>query len=452
MSRVALIGDNSVEYVDTLIDIWNHGDCVVLIDWRIPFQTATSMMIEASVSKCYIERIFYNKFDIASYPYIEFIPFERKDNSACCLPKSIYEKFQTNYTRNEAIVIYSSGTTGKAKGVILSHFAINTNADAIIEYMSPADDCIYIAKSFTHASTLTGELLVALKTRMKLVVAPTIVPPRFILQNIAQHKVSIICLNPTLLFMLAKGYVNFKCSLFSLKKIYVSGSILRDTLFFYAQDVFKEIPIYNVYGLSEASPRVSAQREPYFNNNSVGKPIKGVSVVLVNEMGVPVSKGEKGILHVKTPSLFCGYISGNRELKSLYRDWLNTGDIAYFDCHDDIHIIDRLDDVIVINSHKIYPSEIENKIIHYTGIEECVLTVVEYDGVDFLVCLYSGNQIIDDSMVGKLKKEFSLYEVPTFFFRCLSLPRTSSGKILKSKVKEYCNSCMKSIKREDFTI
>lgn len=56
MSRVALICENSVEYVNTLLDIWNAGDCAVLIDWRIPFQTAVEMMNEANVHKCYIEK------------------------------------------------------------------------------------------------------------------------------------------------------------------------------------------------------------------------------------------------------------------------------------------------------------------------------------------------------------------------------------------------------------
>jgi len=55
MSRVALIGENSVEYVNALLDIWNNGDCAVLLDWRIPFKTAVKMMVEAGVTRCCIE-------------------------------------------------------------------------------------------------------------------------------------------------------------------------------------------------------------------------------------------------------------------------------------------------------------------------------------------------------------------------------------------------------------
>ena len=207
MGRVALIGENSIGYVNALVDIWNNGDCAVLLDWRIPFSTTIEMMIEADVHTCFIEKGLFNKIENEFSNSIDFVTYEKQNSSAELLPNCIYEKFHENYGRNEAVVIYSSGTTGKSKGIILSHFAINTNADAIIDYMKPnTEDCIYIAKTLSHSSTLTGELLVALKTRAKAVIAPTIVPPRYVLNNINKFGVTIVCLNPTLLSMLADEY------------------------------------------------------------------------------------------------------------------------------------------------------------------------------------------------------------------------------------------------------
>jgi len=147
MGRVGLIGENSVEYIDRLLDIWNSGDCAVLIDWRIPYRTTVEMMAEAAAQKCYIESVMLEKVPQKMRVGMEFVPYEKSGNSAQALPDGIYDKFKANYSADEAVVIYSSGTTGKAKGIILSHYAINTNTDAIIDYMRPVeDDCIYMAK------------------------------------------------------------------------------------------------------------------------------------------------------------------------------------------------------------------------------------------------------------------------------------------------------------------
>ena len=80
MARIGLIGENSIEYVNHLLDIWNNGDCAVLIDWRIPIATALEMMQEAGVRVCYIET---GKYDIPINSHkTNFIVYERKSNSA----------------------------------------------------------------------------------------------------------------------------------------------------------------------------------------------------------------------------------------------------------------------------------------------------------------------------------------------------------------------------------
>lgn len=433
MSRVALIGENSVEYVNMLVNIWNCGDCAVLIDWRIPFFTAAEMMKEADVKQCFIEERMVDKENIGTVRDIEFIAFERGNNTAQCLPDFIYDKFQEIYSQDEAVVIYSSGTTGKSKGIILSRFAINTNADAIIDYMKlKDDDCIYLAKTLSHSSTLIGELLVALKTRTKIVIAPVVVPPRFVLNNIGKYNVSIIGVNPTLLNMYADEVKRNEYILTSLKTIYVSGSILNGNIYNKAHDVFKNVKIYNVYGLSEAGPRVTAQRCDCCKENSVGKPIKGVEIVIVNEHGECVQSEERGIIHVNTKSLYSGYVVGAAKNTSLYKGWLNTGDVGYFDKNNELHIIDRIDDVMIINSHKVYPIDVENVIYKILPIQECC---VMYDTVQQIICcIYKS--IRDEPLQEKYMIEFCRqylcdYEVPKKWIKVKALPRNTNGKLIR---------------------
>lgn len=436
MGRVALIGENSIEYVSTLIDIWNSGNSAVLIDWRIPIQIAIEMMLEAEVYKCYIDKKFFEETLVAATKGIVFVSFERKSFSAEYLPDTIYNKFKPDYSTREAIVLYSSGTTGKSKGIILSHFAINTNADSIIDYMKPtADDCIYIAKNLSHSSTLTGELLVALKTRARLVISPTIVPPRYIISKMNALGVTIVCLNPTLLSMIADELEEKKIDLITLRAIYVSGSILNDKVYCKARKVFANVPTYNAYGLSEAGPRITAQRLECCKSNSVGKPINGVKIALVDEKGNLVETGERGIIHVNTPSIFSGYVCGKAKHRSLYSGWLNTGDIGVFDINRELLIVGRVDDMIIIDAHKIYPSTVEKQVLLLSGVSECAVVDACICDKTFLSCLYTGTLIDETAARKQLEKNLMKYEIPKFFIHNNEIPRNINGKILKTDVK-----------------
>lgn len=450
MSRVALIGENSIEYVSALVDIWNHGNCAVLLDWRMPFQTLWKMMKEANVETCFIEKSLFDKINNVNVETVEFFCFETKRRGAESLPDHIYDKFHENYSKDEAVIIYSSGTTGNAKGIILSHFAINTNADAIIDYMRPnSNDCMYITKPLSHSSSITGELLVALKTRMKLVVAPTVVPPRFVFNNINKFGVSIICLNPTLLSMYADGYEKTDLMLPSLKKIYVSGAILNEKVYEKAHKVFQNIKIYNIYGLSEAGPRVSAQRDNYCNRTSVGKALNGVEIAIVDEVGIPVPEGETGIIHVNTPSLFLGYVNGDKQLASKYRNWLNTGDVGYFDNCGELHIVGRSDDVIGIGAHKIYPSQIENLIMELGNVKECVVTTIEVDGANILCCLYASNNQLRLDIKNILGKFLMKHEIPKVFIKTDVIPKTPNGKISAKLASDIISKQIRGMKCND---
>lgn len=437
MSRVALIGENSIEYVEELLDIWNRGDCAVLLDWRVPIQTAYEMMLEAGVTRCVIDNSLLKKFKPQEYSKINFVPYENKTKVPTKLPNDLYRKYQANYSKNEAVVIYSSGTTGRSKGIILSHFAISTNADSILDYMNLNQiDCLYIAKSLTHSSTLTGELLVALKSGAGLVIAPTIVPPRYIFNNISRFNVTTMGVNPTLIRLLAEEYERNSYDLSSLKTIYISGSILNDQIYKLAHETFPKQAIYNVYGLSEAGPRVAAQKAACCKNNSVGTAIKSVDIVIVNENGDVVKNGERGVIHVKTPCRYSGCISGEEKHPSLYKGWLNTGDIGYFDECDELHIVGRIDDVIIIDAHKIYPIDVEADIYRLAQVDECIVTTVNFHEENILCCLYSASEKISADIRNKLSGSLMKYEIPKVFVRTDIMPKTPNGKQDTKRIKD----------------
>ena len=428
MSRVALIGTNSPEFVDKLIEIWNGGNSAVLIDPQIPSIAAIDLMKGANVKKCYYEKAIFGKNKFLENEISDEIIFEEYEvsiKSAMFLSDEISSKYVENYSTNEAVVVYSSGTTGKSKGIILSHYALNTNADAINDYMHLCnDDTIYIARSLAHLAALTGELLVGLKAHANIVIAPIIVPPRFILNNLIKFSVTVVCLSPTLLSLVAEECSRKHYELPTLRTIYTNGAKVDEKLYIKARNIFTNISIYNSYGLSEAGPRVTSQTENCCMSNSAGKPIKGVQVQIIDEYGNIVENGRRGIIHVDTPSRFSGYISGKER---------NTGDIGYFDENDELHVVDRADDMIIIHSHKIYPSDIERKIIMNTSVFDCVVVKKEFGCDEKLCCLYRGDERIS---ANQLIDYLLPYEIPELYIKIGSYPKTSNGKVSREKIKE----------------
>ena len=172
--------------------------------------------------------------------------------------------------------------------------------------------------------------MVALKSNTKMVITASAVPPRLILSSIKKYGVTILCINPILLSLLCNEVKRKFYDVSCLQKVYVSGAILNDAIYEKAKNALTDISVFNVYGLSETAPRVTAQTSACCKSNSVGKPIKGVEVTITNESGAPVSNGERGIIHVKTPSMFSGYVIGGKKHSSSNNQFVNPWCDEYY--------------------------------------------------------------------------------------------------------------------------
>lgn len=438
--RIGLIGDNSVEFIRHLIKIWNQNNCAVIVDWRIPWNIAQQMLEECGVTKCYIDnncvkdKLEGQNINIYTYKSVHDIE---------CLPSIVAQSFEVRYTQDEALILFSSGTTGKSKGVILTHYAINTNADAIIKYMRlKENDCIYIIKTLAHSSTIVGELLVGLKSGIHIYIAPTILSASINLEKIQTVGATIVCMNPTILHIYTITQRIKHYALQTLRTIYVSGSILSTKDIEDARSSFKNTNVFNVYGLSEAGPRVAAQSEENVDNKAggIGRAISGVKIKVVNEQGNPTAANEKGMICVATPSISKGYVDSTVPLKMIDTEWINTGDIGYFDEDGELFITGRADNMILVSSHNVYPEAIEDYIKTLDGISDCII-LSQKDQVygEKLCCYYiSDEELATEKLKEFCKRRLSTYEIPSNFVRVDKLITNVNGKKVRN-ISQYEN-------------
>lgn len=450
MARIGIIAENSVAYVQTLIHIWSELNTAVLIDWRMPSAKITELLTLAGVQECYSDKKHINEIRSRLNLPVKLL---ETDVSFTRIPTETVHSFQERYSDDEAVIFFSSGTTGNAKGIVLSHYTVNTNADAVIEYMNLGDeDSIYIVKTLAHSSTLVCELLVGLKRKIDIFVSPTLVSPTKAIANINKAKATVLCVNPTLLSLYVLVAKSGDRTVSCLKSIYVSGAILDKNAMAEARAVFPSTAIYNIYGLTEAGPRVCAQtQENYEVKGTVGKPVRNVCVRVVGSGNRYLSSGEEGKIQVKTWSIGKGYLNTSFQLTE--DGYLDTGDIGYQDDYGNIYVCGRADDMIIRGAHNVFPQGVEEAVKFQPMVDDCLVfgTKDKLYG-EKMICFYTAQagEIPYIDLIKHCKSYLADYEVPTEFIRMENLPVTPGGK--KSRLiarKIYEGESSKGVKGEE---
>ena len=335
-----------------------------------------------------------------------------------------------------ALVLYSSGTTGRAKGIMLSHRAINENANAIINYMSVRDDDVFaIIKNLEHSSTIIGEVIVAIKCGCPIVLVDNHLSISMILENLYRSKATITCMNPTILAL----FMRMAPSLLSrksryLRKIYISGAILNKELMINAKKKLRHCNLFNVYGMTECGPRISSQElSTHTNNNSVGKPIVGVRLRILDENGNVIKKSNTiGSIEVNTPYRAQGYVNGHTLCSDNY-GWIKTGDNGYFDKNGDLYIVGRIDNMLNVYGHNVYPESIEEVIQKINGVEACLVTGIRNEILGCtLCCYYIGKLVTNQQIYEHCKQYLHTYEIPRKYV-CVDSLQYSNGKIVRKQ-------------------
>jgi malonyl-CoA/methylmalonyl-CoA synthetase len=338
-----------------------------------------------------------------------------------------------------AAILYTSGTTGRSKGAMLTHDNLASNAKVLQEYWhwQPGDVLLHALPLFhvhglfvaSHGALLNGSKMIFL--------------PRFDNAEVIRH------LSQATVFMGVPTYYvrmvadpAFDQTVCTNMRLFVSGSapLLLDTFNEFTRRTGHTI--LERYGMSETTMLVS---NPYGGDRiggTVGLPLPGVSVRVVNGDGKPCGIDEIGDIQVKGPNIFKGYWRMPEKTAEEFTPdgYFKTGDVGRFDAKGYLSIVGRSKDLIISGGYNVYPKEIESFIDELDGVVESAVIGVPHpdfgEAVTAVAVVKPDATISEGDVIGTLKTKIANFKVPKRVFFVQELPRNTMGKVQKNVLRD----------------
>jgi long-chain acyl-CoA synthetase len=434
--RVIIAYENNINFYIAYFAVWQIGAVVAPVNTLLHEKEFEHIIGDAQPSLLILsnkQRAKVEKLSIPLPPILSEEAFDRASPLPATLPDLPIEELDPE---EMAALLYTSGTTGLPKGVMLSSRNILTN---LVQGASRLDvshnDRAYCALPLFHSLTQNTCVWGAVFIGACVILVPKI--DRSSLVEGLSH-------NPTIMIGVPALYGFFcrfrQAPFTTISYFFCGGDALPDKIRLYF-DLIYQRKLCNGYGLTETAPLISVDLEDHLvPTNTVGKPVIGMQCQLRNDDNTILTNGI-GTLWVKGDNVMLGYYNASEATALVLQDgWLNTGDIAYFDEQNNIVICGREKDIIVNKGIKIYPQEIENILMtHERILLAAVVGKPDKDG-EIPIAFIMVKDIIPENFSHELRAfcaaHLATYKIPHDFIVATELPLTSTGKVDKKLLRK----------------
>ncbi len=343
-----------------------------------------------------------------------------------------------------AVILYTSGTTGRPKGAELSHSNMVMNAIVCREMTRavPEDRALLVLPLF-HSFGQTCLMNAGVAAGMTLVLVPRF-DAEAVLATMEKEDVTFFAGVPTMYWGLLNCPEAENHDLAKIEenlRICVSGGaslpvqVLRDF------EAKFRVPILEGYGLSETSPvasfnQLDQERKP----GSIGTPVWGIEMAVVDAADEPVPPGERGEIVIRGHNIMKGYYKKpEANAESLRNGWFHSGDVGTMDEDGFFYIVDRTKDMVIRGGFNVYPREVEEVLMGHPEISLAAVVGVPDEKmgeeIKAFVVLRDGSELTDEAIIAWAKENIAAYKYPRVVEIRESLPMTATGKILKTKLR-----------------
>ncbi len=340
-----------------------------------------------------------------------------------------------------AMLLYTSGTTGAAKGVCITHESLGMHTKALVDrtLRLTEEDRILGTLPLTHSYGIRMTLLVPFYAGASTVFVPKFSPSRT-LDLCTTHRITWLPGVPTMFVAWANEHS--KPTPPCLRWCMSAGSPLAEDVRLRAEERLGA-PVRQGYGLTEATFTTINAPPDVAVAGSSGKPVAGVELRIVDDLGTELPAGVHGEVLIRGQNVMAGYLDDKLATAHVMRGgWLHTGDIGFLDDKGHLTIVDRSKDLILRGGASIYPSELENVLSCHPAIRDVAVVgqADDYYGEEIVAVIIRHADVTAEELDEWARERLAPYKVPRLYAFVEALPQGASGKTLKRRLRDQLAS------------
>ncbi|WP_117214453.1 acyl-CoA synthetase [Allorhizocola rhizosphaerae] len=431
--RVAYLGPNHPAFLETLFATGQLGGVFVPLNWRLAAPELAYILSDSGTRVLVFDPEHASTVD--GLPVSAAVP---ADESLFAGAPAVLD--QPVHPDETCMILYTSGTTGRPKGVMLTHDNVTWNSfNLLLDVDLSGEEVTLVAAPMFHVAALNQTVLPTLLKGGRVVLVSRF-DPQQALDLIARHRVTFLFGVPTMFLSMSRAAGWAQADLSSVRSAICGGAPVPRTVIEAYQR--RGVTFMQGYGLTEAAPGVLFLRrdDSLRKAGSAGTAAFFTDVKLVDAERGPVAAGEPGEILASGPNVMAGYWRRPQDTEAAFADgWLRTGDIGVADDEGYIEIRDRTKDLIISGGENIYPAEVEDALYAHPAVAECgVIGVPDETWGEVgraVVVLREGANATVEELLEFLAGRIAKYKIPKSVVFTDALPRTTSGKVIKKELR-----------------